>query len=48
MMYRAEPPWRSRRRRGVLGFWRELKMQLWDVTHYACVDLSAPPAKLST
>lgn len=22
--------WRSKRRRSVLGFWRELKLQMWE------------------
>lgn len=33
MMYSPDPDpktWRNRRRNGVLGFWRELKLQLWD------------------
>lgn len=28
--------WRNKRRRGVLGFWHELKWHDWQVTHGAC------------
>lgn len=33
----ADPTtWRNKGRRGVLGFWRELKIQLWSVHLAEC------------
>lgn len=28
--------WRSKSRRAVLGFWHELKLQLWEQIHGGC------------
>lgn len=28
--------WRQKRRRSVLGYWRELKIHLWHSTHGYC------------
>lgn len=39
MMWRASDDskdWRQKRRHSVLGFWRELKLQLWDMLHGHC------------
>jgi len=30
--------WRQKRRRGVLGYARELKLHAWDVMHGMCRD----------
>lgn len=30
--------WRQKRRRGVLGFWRELKIHSWEALHGACEE----------
>ncbi len=39
MLWRGQDEeWRNKRRRGVLGFWRELKLQLWDQLHGGCVQ----------
>lgn len=31
--------WRSKRRRGVLGYWRQLKRNMWEVTHGYCEEM---------
>lgn len=31
--------WRSKRRRGVLGYWRELKIRMFEFNHGACGDV---------
>lgn len=36
MMWRADPPWRHRRRHSVLGYWRELKLSMWWSVHDGC------------
>jgi hypothetical protein len=41
MMMDQEDPnrpgwWRQKRRRSVLGYWRELKLHAWDVLHGYC------------
>ena len=28
--------WKFRRRRSVLGYWREMKLRLWDDAHAGC------------
>jgi hypothetical protein len=28
--------WKYRRRRSVLGYWRQIKLQLWDSIHEGC------------
>jgi hypothetical protein len=28
--------WKGRRRSSVLGYWRQIKLQLWDSVHQAC------------
>jgi hypothetical protein len=30
--------WRQKRRSSVLGYWHELKLQLWDATHGGCEE----------
>lgn len=35
--------WRQKRRNGVLGYWREMKLRLWDYLHGACVEANANP-----
>ena len=30
--------WRNKRRHGVLGYWRELKLQLWHMEHGECTQ----------
>lgn len=35
----ADPKdWRQKRRRSVLGFWRELKISMWYSTHGGCEE----------
>ncbi len=33
--------WRQKRRNSVLGFWRELKLKLWDSMHGYCAEVMA-------
>ena len=35
-MWRAAPPWRYRRRHGVLGYWRQLKLAAWAIHVAEC------------
>lgn len=43
MLFTAGPgPWRQKRRHSVLGFWRELKLQLWAYHLDACEDAEIP------
>lgn len=30
--------WRQKRRSSVLGYWHELKLQLWDSMHGGCAE----------
>jgi hypothetical protein len=39
--------YRSLRRRGVLGFWHELKLQLWWYEHGACEAHAAHTAEIN-
>lgn len=44
MMWRGDSDpstWRQKRRRSVLGFWRELKLMLWDAAHGGCDAVAA-------
>jgi len=44
MMWRASDDpadWRQKRRRSVLGFMRELKLQTWDALHGHCAEAMA-------
>lgn len=40
MMFRGSPDdpstWRQKRRRGVLGHWREIKISMWYSEHGGC------------
>lgn len=39
MMYVADPDpatWRYKRRRAVLGYWRQYKLGLWAMAHSEC------------
>ncbi len=36
MFTNEPPPWRSKSRAAVLGFWRELKVQFWRAAHGGC------------
>lgn len=39
------PGWfRQKRRHSVLGYWRELKLKLWDMTHSYCESALAEAA----
>lgn len=44
MMVTGDDPttWRNKGRRGVLGFWRELKLQLWSVHVAECAEPAVP------
>lgn len=33
--------WRQKRRRGVLGYWHELKVRMWELAHGYCDELVA-------
>lgn len=44
MMFDQDDPnrqgwWRQKRRRSVLGFWRELKIHMWDQMHGYCTQM---------
>jgi hypothetical protein len=42
MMWRASDDpkeWRQKRRRSVLGFWKELKLELWEQFHGFCSEM---------
>lgn len=36
LLWRPDPPFRNRRRAGVLGFWHELKLSDWYLRHGGC------------
>lgn len=41
MMWRASDDpkdWRQKRRHSVLGFWKELKRQMWEQLHGGCEE----------
>ncbi len=41
LMYTGDPDpstWRHKGRRAVLGYWTEIKRQLWDERHQGCPD----------
>jgi hypothetical protein len=44
MMRAGDDPstWRNKSRRGVLGFWRELKLQLWASHLAECATTDVP------
>ncbi len=31
--------WKGRRRHAVLGYWRQIKLELWDYLHGSCGEL---------
>ncbi len=35
--------WRSKRRRGVLGYWHQLKINMFEVMHGYCEEALAAP-----
>ena len=39
--------WKGRRRAAVLGWWRELKLMMWDELHRECPDVPAAAVRMA-